>query len=194
MGPVVELYFFDGGYVGLSPVEGGVVNVAALLKRTAFRSSPQKISEWIDAACTRNIKLQHRLASGFPLPGTQAAVAPVDLKRSALAWDIIPHVGDATVMIPPLCGDGMSMALRSAQLCAPIADRYLKGELSLPDWQLEYSQSLHREFKGPLRWGRLVHALLDLPVISPRLLQIASHTPGLAYKLVQATRLKERDA
>jgi len=194
MEPVVELYFFDGGYVGLSPVEGGVVNVAALLKRAAFGSSPKKVSEWIDAACARNSKLQQRLASGSPLPGTQAAVAPVDLKRNALAWDILPQVGDATVMIPPLCGDGMSMALRSAQLCAPIADRYLKGEISLSAWQHEYSRSLHQEFKGPLRWGKIVHTLLDLPVISPRLLQIASRTPGLAYKLVQATRLRERDA
>jgi len=194
MGPVVELYFFDGGYIGLSPVEGGVVNVAALLKRTSFGNSPKKILEWIDEACARNAKLQQRLASGFPIPGTQAAIAPVDLNRSALAWDNIPQVGDATVMIPPLCGDGMSMALRSAQLCAPIADRYLKGEISLPAWQQEYTQTLHREFKGPLRWGKIVHTLLDLPVISPRLLQIASFTPRLAYKLVQATRLRERDA
>ncbi|MCC2684281.1 MAG: monooxygenase [Paenibacillaceae bacterium] len=193
MEPVVELYFFDGGYVGVSPVEGGNVNVAALLNRKAFRDHEQHektIPGWIDAACRRNPRLGRRLANAAPVPGTQAAVAPVELTRKLLAWDVIPHIGDAAIMIPPLCGDGMSMALRSARLCAPLADRYLRGEISLARWQQEYSLSIKREFKAPLQWGRLLQWLSGVPLAPRILLSAAQIAPSLANSWFQATRLK----
>jgi len=193
MEPVVELYFFDGGYVGVTPIEGGIVNVAALLKRKAFQNNEKTILGLIEAACRRNPKLYQKLAHAVPVPGTQAAVAPVELNRKPLEWDIIPHVGDAAIMIPPLCGDGMSMALRSSLLCAPLADRYLAGDISLSEWRHEYSRSIRRDFNGPLRWGRLLQWLFDIPVV-PRLLVNAAHfAPELAFGMVNATRLKEFD-
>ncbi|MUG69755.1 NAD(P)/FAD-dependent oxidoreductase [Paenibacillus validus] len=193
MEQVVELYFFPGGYLGISPIEGGLVNVAALLKRQASRSADPTIVGMIDAAARANPKLYLKLKQAVPVPGTQAAVAPVNLNRKPVAWDLIPHVGDAAVMLPPLCGDGMSMALRSARLCTPLADRYLRGEISLSRWEREYTQSIHREFKRPLRWGRRLQWLFDAPVL-PRLLPgLAQLLPELASGLVRATRLRETD-
>ncbi|MFD0710834.1 NAD(P)/FAD-dependent oxidoreductase [Paenibacillus sp. GCM10027626] len=189
MDAVVELYFFDGGYLGLAPVEDGTINAAALFKRSAFPTSPKTILEWIDTARSRNPKLDQKLANAVPVLGTQAAVAPVNLSYKPQAWDEIPQLGDAALMIPPLCGDGMSMALRSAQLCAPLADRYLKGELSLSDWQHAYSQSVLQEFKGPMQWGRVLQTLVDRPFLPRLLLRAAGLMPGIAYRLVQATRL-----
>ncbi|NOU93290.1 NAD(P)/FAD-dependent oxidoreductase [Paenibacillus sp. LMG 31456] len=193
MEPVVELYFFSGGYMGISPIEGGLVNVAALLTRKAFQNSEKTILGLIEAAAQRNPKLYQKLGQAIPVQGTQAAVAPVDLSRKPLAWDMIPHIGDAAIMIPPLCGDGMSMALRSARLCMSLADSYLRGEQSLDMWQHRYTQSIHREFNSPLRWGRFLQWLLGVPVMPHFLPGLAYLAPGLAAGLVQATRLKADD-
>lgn len=185
--------FFPRRLPGISPIEGGLVNVAALLKRQASRSVDPTIVGMIDAAARANPKLYLKLKQAVPVPGTQAAVAPVNLNRKPVAWDLIPHVGDAAVMLPPFCGDGMSMALRSARLCTPLADRYLRGEISLSRWEREYTQSIHREFKRPLRWGRRLQWLFDAPVL-PRLLPgLAQLLPELASGLVRATRLRETD-
>lgn len=193
MGPVVELYFFSGGYLGISPIEGGRVNVAALLKREAFHSSEKTVLGILDAAARRNPKLYAKLRDAVPVPGTQAAVAPVDVYRRRPVWEQLPHVGDAAQMIPPLCGDGMSMALRSAQRCAPLADRYLRGEISLAQWESAYTKSIRNEFKGPLRWGLFLQWLFSLPLV-PRLLPgLVQLSPALACGLVQATRLRETD-
>jgi flavin-dependent dehydrogenase len=194
MEPVVELYFFPGGYLGISPIEGGLVNVTALLTRKSFKDTEKTILGMIEAAARRNPKLYQKLAQAVPVSGTQAAVAPVDLKRKPLAWDLIPHVGDAALMIPPLCGDGMSMALRSALMSVSLADSYLHGEISLSRWQHEYTQSIQREFKDPLRWGRFLQWLLGVPVLPRILLSLAHLTPGLPFGLVQATRIKEIDS
>lgn len=189
--PVVELYFFDGGYLGISSIEGGMINVAALLKRSAFPNTPKTILGWIEAACSRNPELQHKLANAVPVAGSEAAVAPVLLNRKPLAWDLFPHIGDAALMIPPLCGDGMSIALRSAQLCAPLAHSYLKREITLAAWQHKYSQLVKQQFNGPRQWGRLLQWLASKPLMPGLLLRAARFKPELAYRLVQATRLKD---
>ncbi|NHN31798.1 NAD(P)/FAD-dependent oxidoreductase [Paenibacillus agricola] len=194
MEPVIELYVFPGGYLGISPIEDGVVNVAALMTRRASHDHKQNgdktVLGMIGAAASRNPKLYQKLSHAIPVHGTQAAVAPVDLDRKPVAWDMVPLVGDAALMIPPLCGDGMSIALRSAACCAAYAHSYLRGEISQARWQHEYTESIQREFYSPLRWGRFLHRLVGMPLL-PRLLPgIAQLAPWLASAMVQATRLK----
>ncbi|ULL19919.1 NAD(P)/FAD-dependent oxidoreductase [Paenibacillus sp. H1-7] len=191
--PVVDLYFFSGGYIGVCPVEHGIVNIAALVEHDAFQGHAATITGLIEAAARRNPVLCQRLSQAVPISGTQAAVAPVHLTRKPLAWDIIPRVGDAMLMLPPLCGDGMSMALRSAQLCSSFTDSYLHGNLSLSQWEHEYSQSIRREFLGPLRWGQLIQSLVNKPILSTAALRLARMTPRVADRLLRATRLKEID-
>ncbi|WP_068774840.1 NAD(P)/FAD-dependent oxidoreductase [Paenibacillus sp. FJAT-26967] len=190
MGSSVELYFVPGGYVGLAPVEGGIVNAAALLPRELVRGTDSSVAGIIAAAARMNPKLQQRLEPAAPVAGSQAAVAPVDLQRGLTAWDVIPQVGDATVMIPPLCGDGMSMALRSAALCAPLANSYLLGEIGLALWEERYTAALQREFNSPLRWGRLLQAALGVSWMPRAVMGLAQLSPALAAGLIQATRLK----
>lgn len=190
MEDVVEMYFFRGGYLGLCPVEGGEVNAAALLDRGSFSAAGKSVLDFIDAAAERHPKLRERLLHAEPAAGTQAATAPVYLNRRPLAWDGLPLLGDAGTMLPPLCGDGMSMALRSAALCAPLADRFLQGELSLAGWQQQYSELVQAEFNGPLQWGNWLQRLFAVPSLAKLMSRGARAVPGLAQGLVQATRLK----
>lgn len=189
MEPAVELYFFSGGYLGLCPVEGGAVNAAALLTRKAAGEADKSVAGMIAYAAARNNKLAERLKGGLPVSGTQKAAAPVDPARKLAAWGAVPQAGDAAVMIPPLCGDGMSMALRSAQLCAHYADRYLCGEMALSDWQKLYTAALEREFAGPIYWGRMLQSLFAVPVLPRLMAGMHAIAPGMTNKIVRLTRL-----
>ncbi|WP_405082782.1 NAD(P)/FAD-dependent oxidoreductase [Paenibacillus chitinolyticus] len=190
IGPVVELYLFPGGYLGLCPIEDGLVNVSALLSRDAFRGAGKSVLALLEAAAQRCPPLHAKLKRGLPVPGAQAAVAPVKLNRRLNPWDMVPRLGDSSAMIPPLCGDGMSMALRSARLCAPLADDYLRGKLSLAGWEEQYVRAVKRTFGRPLRWGRLLQSSLDSPAAVRLLLRLAQLSPGMASGLLEATRLK----
>lgn len=187
----VELYFFEGGYLGISPVEDGRFNVSALLRQKAFQDKPKTIQGWIDAACSRNPQLLHKLSNAMPIAGTQAAIAPVQLSRKPLVWNGYPQVGDAGLMIPPLCGDGMSMALRSALVCAALADRYLSGEISFDHWRHQYERFIEQQLKGPRQWGRLLQWMIEAPVLPRLLVPCVRYTPGLMQRLIKATRLKD---
>ncbi|CAI6033041.1 NAD(P)/FAD-dependent oxidoreductase [Cohnella sp. JJ-181] len=185
----VELYFFEGGYLGLSPAGDGVVNAAALLDRSAIREAPADVHGWFGIARARCPALDRRLAGAVPLAGTQAAVAPVRLYAKPVPWDGIPLIGDACATIPPLCGDGMAMALRAAQLCAASTERYLQGELSLSTWEEEYVSSIFREFSGPLRWGNLLQRASGRPLLARLAMTAARSMPALGRQLFLATRL-----
>jgi hypothetical protein len=93
-------------------------------------------------------------------------------------------------MIPPLCGDGMAMAFRSAELCAPLAHDFLAGRLSLTGWEAAYQAAWQAEFGRAVRVGRYLQGLLSLPLLSELVLGLGRLVPPLAETLVRATRSK----
>ena len=188
--PVIEMYFVPGGYFGLCPIEGGRVNLAALITREAFADAGKTISGFIQAAAKHHPRLAERLIHSELVQGTSKAVSPVILSRKPYPWDELPLLGDTATMIPPLCGDGMSMALRSAALCAPLADRYLREELTLQDWEQQYTSQMMSEFNRPLQWGSFLQWVLGRPMLSKLLPAAVRTAPSLAKGLVRATRLK----
>src|SRR5690606_7021202 len=187
--PAVELFFFRGGYAGLAPVEGGRHNLAALVDRRFFREAGGTVRGVLEAAARANAKLGHRLANACPVPGSEAAAAPVIAGRGPVPWGAVPHVGDAAAVIPPLCGDGMAMALRSAALCAPLADAFLRGELAPGEGKRLDPQAIRAEWSGPLRWGNLLQRLSASPALLVPLVAAGRMAPALARRLMRATRL-----
>jgi flavin-dependent dehydrogenase len=184
----VELFFFPGGYAGLCPVEGSRVNFCLLATQAALATAGKGIQPMLAWAVGQNQKLAHRLSEGRILPETETAVAPVDTHRPATPWDETACLGDTAVMIPPLCGDGMAIALRSAELCAPLVHNFLCGQLSLTGWEAAYRSIWEAEFGRAVRLGRSLQGMLNLPLLSEVLLGLGRLAPPLAEMLVRATR------
>lgn len=108
--PCVELYFFDGGYCGVSPVEDGLVNVCALVERRLLGpGGAERVIAGIPALHRRLAEL--RRVMPFLYTG------PV-----ALGWRAHDSshaaAGDAAMFIDPFTGDGMSLALESGAVAA----------------------------------------------------------------------------
>lgn len=188
MPPQVELYFFPGGYAGLNPVEGGRVNLCFLLSYDTFRRAGQSVPAILAALADWNPVLGRRLAAGQLVDETICTVAPVDTGRPAAPWAEVACLGDTAVMLPPLCGDGMAMALRSAELCAPLAHAYLQGELSLAAWAAHYQEAWETEFNPRVWTGRLLQQLFALPWGADALVGLGRILPPLAAYMVHATR------
>lgn len=188
MPPEVELFWFDGGYAGLTPIEGGITNVCLLVTREAFQRTGGNVLSMIAAAARLNPAFGRRLMGAEPLPTTAVAVAPVDPGVAACPWDGSPRVGDAAVMVPPLCGDGQAMALRSAELCAPLTHDFLRGRLTRAAWATAYQTAWQREFDRTVCVSRLLQTLLSMPIVDDALLGIGNLFPWLAARLFNATR------
>lgn len=184
----VELFLFPGGYVGINPIEGERVNVCMLIDYQGFVRAGKTVAEVIAAVVKCNDAFARRLHGARLLPGTACAVAPVDTGRCAKPWAGLPCLGDTAVMMPPLCGDGIAMALRSAMLCTPLADAFMRGQLTLTAWEQAYTSAWQREFKQQLRLGRWLQTLLGRRGVRDALLGLGQRLPVVVNYLFQATR------
>lgn len=191
--PAVDLYFFNGGYVGIADVEGGRLNVAALVPGPLPSAGLQAagLERMLAQVAARVPQLRQRVAVARLMPGTFAGAYPVITSRKPRAWhDGMPLVGDAAAVIPPLCGDGMAMALRGAALCAPLADACLRGKISKAEWRHRYAQQLDQAFSAALRWGDRLNRWLLKPRTAGLLLKGGQYFPAAAAHLFQTTRIR----
>jgi flavin-dependent dehydrogenase len=184
----VELFFFPGGYAGINPIEDGRVNLCLLLSYDAFRRTGQSVAGTLAAIAEWNPALGRRLTGGQALAESICTVAPVDTGRPAAPWADVACLGDTAVMLPPLCGDGMAMALRSAELCAPLADAFLREELSLEGWATHYQQTWQAEFQQRVRTGRFLQQMVGVPLLAEAMIGLGRVAPSLATYFVKATR------
>jgi 2-polyprenyl-6-methoxyphenol hydroxylase-like FAD-dependent oxidoreductase len=193
MEPRVELYLFEGGYVGINPIEGpgDRANVCLLITYAAFQTYDRSLACILEATASRHRAFAARVGAARLLSETECAVAPVDTHRSSTPWDAAldaPCLGDTAAMIPPLAGDGMAMALRSAELCLEPADAYLRGELSPAAWEKAYTGSWHKEFRARLQLGRALQSALTTPLLGDVLAQSGRLLPHVAEWMLAGTR------
>lgn len=190
--PEVRLYLFDGGYVGLSPIEDGQANLCLLASEEAFAHAGGRVPAMLDAMAHEIPALARDLAGGQRLDDSMTVVGAVDTERPTVLWDQCARIGDAVTMIPPLCGDGQAMAIHAAEICAPLIDDVLAGRRSLTAWQTIYTTAWHEAYDQPLRTARWLQVLLGQPQISAGLIGIGTLLPMLAQRLVLATRGPQR--
>jgi flavin-dependent dehydrogenase len=186
LGSTVELHGFDGGYLGLAAVEGERVNVCALVQSSALRRVGKDSQRLADEVMAANPSLALRLKQ-LQLDWSQA------LAVANLQFGPAPHtgrlcVGDSAGAIAPLCGDGISMALRASQLAAPLADRYLDGAITGASMLDSYRRQWRREFGLRLRLGNQLQALLLSDVGGTLALTVLRRLPALGRWAIARTR------
>ena len=188
LGDWVELHAFDGGYCGMSHVEGGRVNACLIARTEALRASGGSYDGMCEGILRTNPALAARLDRLRPAMERPVSIARVSLGAKPLFSGGVMMVGDTAAMIAPLCGDGMAMALRSAQLAAPLADRFLSDMLAFEALGREYERGWRAEFAGRLRLGRALQAALFRPRVARLGLAVLDRAPALGRALIRLTR------
>jgi len=152
----LEMHLGDGGYVGLTSVEEGRVNVCGLFeKRLGVKGKGEEILLTYLEECGLD-SLVSRLRAGQVDERSITGVAGVSFGEQGYEQSILA-LGDAERMIPPFTGNGMSMAFESAE-CAfdPLRD-YSRGK---HDWEaslLEVSARLKNRFHRRLTLAKGMH-------------------------------------
>jgi menaquinone-9 beta-reductase len=115
----VELCMAGGGYAGLELVEEGIANLCLLLPRAVVAGLDPGWAPLRDFLIAQSPCLGERLDGAEPLwASPMAVVCPVGghVGPAAAASDGAFRVGDCLAHIPPFTGDGIAIALCSAEL------------------------------------------------------------------------------
>jgi menaquinone-9 beta-reductase len=188
IGPVIELHAFSGGYCGLSPIEDGLINVCWIATEETLRRADGSADVLIEHACRQNPVLAERMAGLERAQDRYLAISQISFAPKDKFDGDVCMVGDAAGMITPLCGDGMSMAIRSAELAVPVAARFLRGYIDIQTLKGQYKKAWEREFRFRMALGRFIHYGFIQPVVARLGLTGLAMFPALGAWLIRRTR------
>ncbi|WP_017667834.1 FAD-dependent monooxygenase [Sandarakinorhabdus sp. AAP62] len=180
----VAVTFFDGGYAGLQPVEGGRLNLCLLVDGAHYR----QLGSW-PALLARLVTepALAALADAEPLLPRPLAISRVPYGHLVgTPTDGLWRLGDQAAVIPSFCGDGMAIALESGRLAAAM--------LAQGATAAAYSQELLGRTRRPVRLAMVALSVARHPL--GRLAAIAglSAIPGGLALLARLTRVADPHA
>lgn len=183
---LVALHNFPGGYCGLSQVENGLVNVAylttdRLLQRHGSIPALEK------QALSTNPYLRELFEKGVRATPKPWVISNVSFRSKALIEDHVLMNGDAAGMIPPLAGNGMAMAIASAEMLANLTLKYLSGQISRTLLESTYRQQWNHSFRNRLFWGRQIQHLMGKTLGAEIAVGGMHALPGLLPLIIKQT-------
>ncbi len=158
LGADLEMHFLPDGYVGLCRLAKNEVNVCGLVRRRSEATEPVATRQWLRGP--QGTLLHARLAGAAFNEASACAVAGLSLRPQTAR----PHpelcVGDAITMIPPVTGNGMSMALESAALAFPSLVAWSRGESDWISARSAAARACDRAFARRLAWAGGLQAVV----------------------------------
>jgi menaquinone-9 beta-reductase len=162
----LEMHGIDNGYVGLCRLPGGEVNVCGLF-RTRPGSSGAPVRELLRGA--PGTTLHRRLASALFEETSYCSIAGLRLKPQRAREHSDCRLGDALTMIPPVTGNGMSMAFEAAEIAAEPIAAYARGEIAWKDACRAIARDCDCMFRQRLVWAKWLQQMMFTPALRGRL-------------------------
>ena len=183
-----EIYMFDGGYGGLSPIEDGKANLCFIVRAEKTKQIIGKTNDHIGFVAGCNARAARTVRGAEPL-GEWLAVPVSDFGRKSPpnARNAIA-VGDAAAFIDPFTGSGMLLALESSELLAKcIAEHGVSGEL-----QAVYAREHEAKFRKRLAACAMLRRAAFMPRLATAAILAAGLSDRLTERLARATRAGSR--
>jgi len=179
----VELALFDGGYAGLSPVEGGRANLCLVVRRRRFAALGQRWDNLLAAIRAQSTHLDERLRGAEACGDRPLALSSIPYGYISRHADGPFHLGDQAAVIPSFAGDGMSIALHSAEVATRT---YLAGRGAEA-----LARQLARDVTGQVLLATgLSHGLVRRPA-QAALCAMARMFPGAMAAIAARTRVSD---
>jgi menaquinone-9 beta-reductase len=181
----IDLLSFRDGYLGVSPIEDGMINICGLVHADRLAGHRGRWDAFVEALRGEAPHLERLFASHTPAQEEFLSCEPVIFRGKSPVVDGVVMVGDAAGIIDPLAGNGMAMGLQSALLAALTIERILGGADRVAALDA-YAERHRQHFASRIRWSRLIGRLLS----KPRLLEagLAMGTGGMGRALTARTR------
>ena len=155
----IELHNFEGGYCGVSKVDQDQFCVCYLSDTNNLRNNGNDIKKMEERVLYKNPFLKKCFTeSTFVTPQPQV-VSNVTFTKKATNQRGILMLGDAAGAITPLCGNGMSMAMRASKIVATLLVDYFDGQISKQKLFDDYQTRWNSHFAFRLQAGRSLQSL-----------------------------------
>jgi menaquinone-9 beta-reductase len=211
----LEMHVSARGYVGLCRVNDGAVNVCGLFRRrgsdsrkngptpdlsSAFAcgsgaTAPKRSEGGPEGNDARELLrglsgpiLNGRLAKAEFDESSFCAVAGLSLKPQRAGSRTEVCIGDSITMIPPVTGNGMSMAFESAEMAIEPLAAWSRGEVSWSQAQQTVARRCDAEFSRRLAWAKWLQRLVLTPQLQNAMVSVVSRSEWFWRMVFEKTR------
>lgn len=155
----LEMHLGDGGYVGLTPVEDGRVNVCGLfrLRPGLGGKGSARLLNYLEASGLQALveRLREVEADEASVTGVSGIAFGSQKQEESLM-----ALGDAERMIPPFTGNGMSMAFEAAECALEPLTSYATGTTSWDATRKEVQSRLGNRFERRIALAKGFHGFI----------------------------------
>lgn len=154
----IEIHAFPAGYAGISKVEDGKYCLAYLCRSEALKSVGNDIPRLESEMLSVNPYLAKRLTSNK----LEGPVTTSQFEFGVTPRHALPTIGDAAGFIPPLSGNGMSLALRGSKFLFEHISDYLHGRSDERVFEKHISHYAQTYLNRRIAQGRFLQHLLTM--------------------------------
>ena len=187
---VVALHNFKGGYCGVSKVENDAINLCYITNYKSFKKH-KNIREFQEQIIFQNKYLKEVFSSSKELFSKPLSISQISFESKKPIENHIIMCGDTAGMIHPLCGNGMGMAISSAQIASNEIIRFLNQEITRTELEKNYLRNWNRAFKIRLKAGHFIAWLFRNQKISEFAYSVLRRFPSLLPKIIKFTHGKK---
>jgi len=184
---LVALHNFKGGYCGVSKVENDRINLCYITDYQAFKKF-KNIDEFQAEVLCKNRHLNEILKHSKMTFGSPLTISQISFSKKKSIERSMLMCGDSAGMIHPLCGNGMSMAIHSAQIASEeIIDYFRSSGRDRASLEKNYSTRWNAAFRSRLRTGRMLASLFRSDRMSAIMLSGLKAVPALLPQIIKRT-------
>jgi flavin-dependent dehydrogenase len=188
-----EIYFYRGGYGGLSTIENGLSNLCFIVNARDVRAFDSDATRLMRELVSENRRAADTLSSA-ELASDWLAVSLESFGRHSPAPAIgLLAVGDSASFIDPFTGSGMLMALESGELvAAALSPRLgqLGNESVVQSLSENYRKLYYAQFNSRLRLCSLIRRAAFVPGFADLAIRFFGINTLLRRRLAAATRTR----
>ena len=186
-----EIYFYRGGYGGLSSIENGLSNLCFIASARDVRECGADADRVMREVVCQNQRASYTLANAR-VHSQWLAVSLEGFGRHAVApASGLLAIGDAASFIDPFTGSGMLMALESGELAASIIGEYLDAKRSARkpgDLRANYQAAYKKRFDSRLKICSLMRRAAFVPGLARLAVRLFAVNDRLRHRVSRATR------
>jgi 2-polyprenyl-6-methoxyphenol hydroxylase-like FAD-dependent oxidoreductase len=181
----IEMYVGGGAYFALNPLGADRTNVMVVVAKQQLERWSRFVDRGI-AGKAAELADGRRSFADATIDGTRAAIGPLaHAVRAPIAPGLV-LAGDAAGFLNPFTGQGVFLALTSAEsaaaaIVASAADRSAETRAFA-----RFADARNADFAARRRVSSLVSTLVDLPPLARRAAARLTRSPHLASSLVDA--------
>ncbi len=186
----VGLHNFKGGYCGVSKVETNNINICYIADYKSFKKY-KNIDDFQQIILSKNKYLKEVFEKYEIVFEKPITISQVSFSAKQPVENHILMCGDSAGMIHPLAGNGMSMAIRAAQMVCLQILKYKSGELkSRVELKNEYTKIWNKEFSSRLKMGHIIARLFRLGIFTELIMVFLRTFPSILPRIIKSTHGK----